>query len=50
VGNLVGSADGPLNEIDPESIEIGEPVTVVFSSPVDDGLGPVVLPRWVRAS
>jgi len=50
VGNLVGSADGPLDEIDPSTIRIGEPVEVVFSSPVDDGGGPVVLPRWVRAS
>ena len=44
VGNLVGSADGPLNEIDPHSISIGEEVRVVFSQ-VDD----VSLPRWVRA-
>lgn len=44
IGNLVASADGPLNEIDPHSVEIGEPVRVVFSK-VDD----VHLPRWVRA-
>lgn len=44
VGNLVTGADGPINEVDPASIEIGEPVRVVFST-VDD----VVLPRWVRA-
>jgi hypothetical protein len=43
-GNLVASADGPINEIDPATIEIGEPVRVVFA-PVDD----VLLPRWVRA-
>jgi len=44
VGNLVASADGPLNEIDPHSVQVGEPVRVVFHQ-VDD----VVLPRWVRA-
>jgi hypothetical protein len=43
-GNLVASAEGPINEIDPATIEIGEPVRVVFA-PVDD----VFLPRWVRA-
>jgi uncharacterized OB-fold protein len=44
VGNLVASADGDINEIDPHTIEVGEPVRVVFHL-VDD----VVLPRWVRA-
>lgn len=42
-GNLVASADGPINEIDPATIRIGEPVQVVFSA-VED----VMLPRWVR--
>ena len=44
VGNLVESAEGPLNGVDPHSIEIGEPVRVVFAQ-VED----VYLPRWVRA-
>jgi uncharacterized protein len=44
VGNLVARADGPINEIDPATIEIGEPVTVVFQ-PVEE----VTLPRWMRA-
>jgi uncharacterized OB-fold protein len=44
VGNLLASADGAINEIDPETIRIGEPVRVVFQQ-VDD----VSLPRWVRA-
>jgi len=44
VGNLVASADAPLNSVDPHSIAIGEPVRVVFAV-VDD----VHLPRWVRA-
>ena len=43
-GNLVTSADGEINEIDPATITIGEPVRVVFA-PIDD----VALPRWVRA-
>ena len=43
-GNLVASAEGPINEIDPSTIQIGEPVRVVFAR-VDD----VTLPRWVRA-
>jgi uncharacterized OB-fold protein len=44
IGNLVASADGAINEVDPHAIEIGEPVRVVFAK-VDD----VHLPRWVRA-
>jgi uncharacterized OB-fold protein len=43
-GNLVASADGEIDEIDPATIEIGEPVSVVFAK-VED----VFLPRWVRA-
>jgi hypothetical protein len=45
VGNLVTSDGGDINEIDPATITIGEPVTVVFAQ-VED----VSLPRWVRAS
>jgi len=45
VGNLVTGPDGAINEIDPASITIGEPVRVVFT-PVED----IALPRWVRAS
>jgi uncharacterized OB-fold protein len=44
VGNLVESADGAINQVDPRKIEIGEPVRVVFAK-VED----VYLPRWVRA-
>jgi len=43
VGNLVARPDGPINEIDPASIAIGESVRVVFQQ-VDD----VHLPRWIR--
>jgi uncharacterized OB-fold protein len=42
-GNLVARADGPINEIDPSTIRIGEPVRVVFAE-IED----VHLPRWVR--
>ena len=45
IGNLVGTPDGPINEIDPATITIGEPVRIVFSRVEDD----LVLPRWVRA-
>ncbi|HEY5076925.1 MAG TPA: OB-fold domain-containing protein [Acidimicrobiia bacterium] len=44
VGNLVASADGEINEIDPSTITIAEPVRVVFHR-IED----VTLPRWVRA-
>ncbi|MGH7859412.1 MAG: Zn-ribbon domain-containing OB-fold protein, partial [Candidatus Binatia bacterium] len=44
VGNLVASPDGAINEIDPATIRIGEPVRVVFQK-VED----VYLPRWVRS-
>lgn len=43
VGNLVASPDGPLNEIDPGTITIGEPVEVTFATVAD-----VTLPRWLR--
>ena len=43
VGNLVETPDGAINEIDPATIQIGDPVRVVFHR-VED----VVLPRWVR--
>ena len=43
VGNLVASADGPINEVDPTTIEIGMRVRAVFPAAVEG----VVLPRWV---
>ena len=45
VGNLLASAEGAINEVDPATIDIGEPVRVVFQPAGED----VVLPRWVRA-
>ncbi len=44
VGNLVASPAGTINEIDPATIRIGEPVRVVFQQ-----VGDVYLPRWMRA-
>ncbi len=43
VGNLVTSADAPLDSIDPATITIGEGVRVVFAE--QDGM---TVPRWVR--
>ncbi|HEY3724065.1 MAG TPA: OB-fold domain-containing protein [Acidimicrobiia bacterium] len=43
VGNLVAREGGPINEVDPATIEIGEPVRVTYAQ-VDD----VTLPRWMR--
>ena len=44
VGNLLARADGPINEIDPATITIGEPVRVTYQQ-VED----ITLPRWLRA-
>jgi uncharacterized OB-fold protein len=43
VGNLLARPDGPINEVDPAGISIGERVRVVFQQ-VED----VHLPRWIR--
>jgi uncharacterized protein len=43
VGNLVERPDGAINEVDPATIRIGDPVRVVFQQ-----VGDVVLPRWIR--
>jgi uncharacterized OB-fold protein len=48
VGNLVRGPGGDINEVDPATIEIGEPVRVVFTArPRPDGTA-VHLPQWVR--
>lgn len=44
VGNLVATEDGPLDEVDPSTIGIGERVRAVFP----EGPGGFHLPRWVR--
>jgi uncharacterized OB-fold protein len=45
VGNLLRSAGGAINEVDPRSIEIGAPVRVVFERVSDE----FQLPRWVAS-
>jgi len=48
VGNLVTGPGGDINEVDAATIEIGEPVRVVFSArPRPEG-GVVHLPQWAR--
>ena len=42
VGNLVPDEEGAIDAIDPETIEIGQPVRVVFQE-IAEG---VALPRW----
>jgi uncharacterized OB-fold protein len=49
VGNLVSGVDGALNEIDPETIRIGEPVQVVFKTFTRADGSEQTLPFWVRA-
>ena len=44
LGNLVARPDGPINEIDPSTIRIGEKVKLIFQK-VED----IHLPRWMRA-
>lgn len=42
VGNVVAGPDAPLDSIDPATIAIGDPVEVVFDTPVDG----IAMPRW----
>ncbi len=46
VGNVVSTPDGPLNQVDPATMWIGEPVRVCFAPPVDG----IALPRWLRTA
>ena len=48
VGNLVTGPAGSINEIDPSTIRIGEPVQAVFSVLVRENGSSVAIPRWVR--
>src|ERR1700722_7272673 len=50
VGNLLSGPEGAINEIDPDTIRIGEPVEVVFKRfDRADGSSEAV-PMWVRAT
>jgi uncharacterized protein len=48
VGNLVSGPEGAINEIDPASIVIGEPVQVVFAERRAPDGSTVHLPAWTR--
>jgi uncharacterized protein len=48
VGNLLKTADGAINEVDPHSIQIGEPVHVVFKRYERADGSDEFLPMWVR--
>jgi uncharacterized protein len=48
VGNLVTGPGGDINGVDPATIEIGEPVRVVFSARSRPDGTEVYLPQWVR--
>lgn len=43
VGNVVVRPDGPIGEVDPGSLRIGQEVAVVFDAPRDG----IAMPRWV---
>jgi uncharacterized OB-fold protein len=49
VGNLVTGPGGAINDVDPATIEIGEPVRVVFTPRRRPDGTDVYLPQWVRA-
>ncbi len=44
VGNVVDGPDDRLDEVDPSTLAIGQPVEVCFAAPVDG----IALPRWRR--
>lgn len=50
VGNLVTGPGGAINGVDPATIEIGEPVRVVFTAQSRPDGTDVYLPQWVRES
>jgi len=49
VGNLVAGPDGELNDVDPTSIRIGEPVEVTFKRFKRSDGSEEALPLWTRA-
>ena len=50
VGNLLPGPDGQLNDVDPHSIRIGEPVEVTFKWFQRADGSDEALPMWVRSS
>lgn len=49
VGNLLEGPDGELNDVDPTTIRIGEPVDLTFKRYVRADGSEVALPMWVRS-
>jgi len=45
VGNLVAGVGGAINQVDPTTIRIGQPVRAVFERVAED----VALPRWIAS-
>jgi uncharacterized OB-fold protein len=50
VGNIVRSPEGAINEVNPATIAIGQPVHVVFSARRRPDGTPVYLPVWVQSA
>jgi len=50
VGNLLPGADGAINDVDPHSIRIGEPVKIVFKRYERADGSEELLPMWVRTT
>jgi uncharacterized OB-fold protein len=48
VGNLVAAPGADINSVDPSTIEIGQPVRVVFTPQARPDGTDVHLPEWVR--
>ncbi len=48
VGNLLAGPGGTLDEVDPHSVVIGEPVRVVFTQRQQPDGADIFLPEWVR--
>ncbi len=44
VGNVVATPDGALNQVDPRTLAIGQPVQVCFAPAIDG----IAMPRWTR--
>jgi uncharacterized OB-fold protein len=50
VGNVLDTPDGPINQVDPTTLRIGEPLSAVFVTMVGQDGSEVAVPRWLRAS
>jgi uncharacterized OB-fold protein len=50
VGNVLDTPDGPINQVDPATLRIGEPLGVVFAPMVGQDGTEIAVPRWLRSS